>query len=157
MVPAFYECAVFESLRAGLRQKDIWAIGADKWRDPDQDLPAHFGQRRAENYAALGKPLDPAAFIEPFKAELAGELAALDDMLPRLPFLDIAERPGGAIKLTPLDALPEPGSLRRLKPAITRRTHVLPYGEVHLDLGKRLALGTTALPAASSPGPEDIP
>jgi hypothetical protein len=100
VVRAFYECAVFESLREGLKTKDIWVTGADKWRNPDEDLPPDFAQRRAENYAALGKPLDPAQFIELFKAELSTELAALRDILPRLPFLDIAERPGGAIKLT---------------------------------------------------------
>jgi hypothetical protein len=121
VVRAFYECAVFEALREGLRTKDIWVVGADRWRNPDEDLPADFAQRRAEHYAALRKPLDPAAFIEPFKAELAGELAALHDLLPRLPFLDIAERSGGAIELTPLDAVPEPTNLRKLKQAITRR------------------------------------
>ncbi len=33
-------------------------------------------------------------------------------------------------------------------------THVLPYGEVHLDLGKRLSLrGTAAQPAGPAPAP----
>ena len=78
VVRAFYECAVFESLREGLKTKGIWVTGADKWRNPDEDLPPDFAQRRAENYAALGKPLDPAQFIELFKAELSTELAALN-------------------------------------------------------------------------------
>ena len=147
LVRAFYECAVFESLREGLKTKDIWVTGADKWRNPDEDLPPDFAQRRAENYAALGKPLDPAQFIDLFKAELSSELAALRDILPRLPFLDIAERSGGAIKLTPLDALPEPRNLRRLKQAITKRWGTVPL----IDMLKETVLRTGCLEQVTWP------
>ena len=49
------------------------------------------------------------------------ELSALHDALPGLPWLQIAERKrGGAIMLTPLEPLPEPRNLRKLKAAIRR-------------------------------------
>ena len=57
-----YECRVFQTLRDKLRCKEIWVVGADKWRNPDEDLPADFEERRAENYAKLRKPLDSRAF-----------------------------------------------------------------------------------------------
>lgn len=58
-----YEIATFQALRERLRCKDIWVVGADRWRNPDQDLPADFDDRRAEHYRALRKPLDATAFI----------------------------------------------------------------------------------------------
>ena len=54
-----YECGVFQALREKLRCKEIWVAGAEKWRNPDLDLPADFESNRAENYAQLRKPLDP--------------------------------------------------------------------------------------------------
>lgn len=34
-------------------------VGADKWRNPEADLPQDFEARRAENYRELRKPLIP--------------------------------------------------------------------------------------------------
>jgi hypothetical protein len=51
-----HECGVFETLRKRLRCKEIWVIGADRWRNPDEDLPADFETKRAQHYAALRKP-----------------------------------------------------------------------------------------------------
>lgn len=65
-----YECGVFQTLRDKLRCKEIWVVGADKWRNPDEDLPADFEERRAENYAKLRKPLDPEAFAGQLRAEM---------------------------------------------------------------------------------------
>jgi hypothetical protein len=52
------ECGVFQTLRDKLRCKEIWVVGAGKWRNPDEDLAADFEERRAENYAKLRKPLE---------------------------------------------------------------------------------------------------
>jgi hypothetical protein len=52
---------------------------------------------------------------------MRAELDALHDELPRLAWLQIAERREGDIKLSPLDAAPEPRNLRRLKKEITAR------------------------------------
>src|SRR3569833_639198 len=37
-----YECGVFQTLRDKLRCKEIWVLGAEKWRDPDDALPKDF-------------------------------------------------------------------------------------------------------------------
>lgn len=42
-----YECCVLIALRDRLRCKEIWVVGADKWRNPDDDLPADFEAKRA--------------------------------------------------------------------------------------------------------------
>jgi hypothetical protein len=63
VVRMVYEIATFQALREQLRCKEIWVLGAEKWRNPDEDLPVDFEQRRGEHYAALRKPLDPSEFI----------------------------------------------------------------------------------------------
>lgn len=52
---------------------------SDKFRDPEQDLPAELPERRHHYYADLAKPLDAADFIDPFARPLAAELRALHD------------------------------------------------------------------------------
>jgi hypothetical protein len=43
-----YEIAVLEALRERLRCKEIWVVGANRYRDPDEDLPADFDENREE-------------------------------------------------------------------------------------------------------------
>jgi hypothetical protein len=40
-----YEVCTFQALRDQLRCKEIWVVGADKWRNPAEDLPTDFEQR----------------------------------------------------------------------------------------------------------------
>jgi TnpA family transposase len=100
--------------------------GAGEFRNPDEDLVTDFAERRTEHYAELRKPLDPQAFIDELQGELRRELQALDDAVPGLPWLEIAPRGRhGAIRLTPLEAAPEPANLGRLKKAIAHRWGML--------------------------------
>ncbi|MGH3524711.1 MAG: hypothetical protein ACRDU4_18255, partial [Mycobacterium sp.] len=65
-----YECGVFQTLRDKLRCKEIWVAGADRWRNPDEDLPADFGGKRTENYRQLGKPVNPKTFTAELREEM---------------------------------------------------------------------------------------
>ena len=124
-----YECGVFQALREKLRCKEIWVAGAERWRNPDLDLPADFEANRTDNYAQLRKPLDPERFTGELREELDAELSALNDALggKGLAWLKIAERRNaGAIHVTPLDPAPEPRNLRQLKTAIRDRWGVVP-------------------------------
>jgi TnpA family transposase len=138
-----YECGVFQTLRDKLRCKEIWVLGADRWRNPDEDLPHDFEANRADNYRALGKPLDPKTFIGELREEMDAELTALNDALPGLDWLQITTRKSGAITLTPLDAAPEPRNLRRLKAAVKARWGTVPL----LDMLTETALRTGCLDA----------
>ena len=142
-----YEIRTFQALREALRCKEIWVAGADRWRNPDEDLPADFESRRAEHYAALRKPLDAAAFINEVQTEMRDELAALDQALPKAKWLDIADRGRmGAIKLSPLDRAPEPANLGKVKAAISRR-----WGQVALiDMLKEAVLRSGCLARLST-------
>ena len=77
---------------------------------------------------------------------MRAELDALHDALPGLSWLQIAGRREGAIKLTPLDAAPEPQNLRQLKKEITVRWGTVPL----IDMLKEAVLRTGCLTAAAS-------
>src|SRR5262249_46091536 len=76
-----YELCVLRALRDGLRRREIWVVGANRWRDPEADLPADFEVSREVHYTALRQPLDPSAFVEELRRRMRTALASLDDAL----------------------------------------------------------------------------
>lgn len=157
VVRMVYEIATFQALRDQLRCKEIWVVGAEKWRNPAEDLPTDFEERRIEHYEKLGKPLDATEFIESLQVEMRAELDALHAALPHCPWLEIGERRQGAIKLTPLPKAPEPRNLRKLKSQVGTRWGVVPL----IDMLKEAVLRTGCLRAVTSVAdrgnlPEDI-
>jgi hypothetical protein len=73
------------------------------------------------------QPPDPSEFIDQLREEMRGALRALNDAAPTLDFLEIRPRGrDGAIKLTPLDAAPEPTNLGRLKKVIAEQWGTTP-------------------------------
>ncbi|MPY85892.1 MAG: hypothetical protein GEV00_22030, partial [Actinophytocola sp.] len=150
VVRMVYEVCTFQALREQLRCKEIWVDGADKWRNPAEDLPAEFEERRVEHYQALRKPLDPTEFIDGLREEMRAELDALHQALPNLDWLSISERRSGAIKLTPFEAAPEPRNLRNLKATVATRWGTVPL----IDMLKEAVLRTGCLEAT---GPRATP
>ena len=141
-----YEIATFQALRERLRCRDIWVAGAHRWRDPDADLPTDFDTHRIEHYRELRKPLDPTAFVDEVRAQMTAELDALEAALPELGWLQVVDRPSGAIRLTKLDAVPEPAGLRRLKAEVARRWGAVPL----VDMLKETVLRTGCLGAVTA-------
>ncbi|MBF0374933.1 MAG: Tn3 family transposase [Alphaproteobacteria bacterium] len=116
-----YEICVLQSLRDRLRCKEIWVVGADRFRNPDQDLPGDYAQRREACYARLGLPLDPDAFIDRLRSEMESELGALHRELPDNPTVRLDPRRKHPIIVTPLDPQPTPPTLEALKLELGRR------------------------------------
>ena len=116
-----YEICVLQRLREQLRCREIWVEGADRYRNPDEDLPADFAAQRDQYYQQLGQPLDATAFVEAIQRHLREELAALDQGLPTNPDVRILSKAGGWIKLSPLPPQPDPANLLALKTEIGRR------------------------------------
>ena len=110
-----YEIAVLEALRERLRCKEIWVVGANRYRNPDDDLPADFDQNREEYYQALSLPLDAERFIADLQTEMRDALSTFDAELKKNPSVRIGPKGGGWITLTPLDAQPDPPNLTALK------------------------------------------
>jgi TnpA family transposase len=146
VVRTVYEVCTFQALRDQLRCKELWVVGADRWRNPAEDLPADFDDRRGEHYRALRKPLDPTEFIAGLQAEMYSELDALHEALPRLAWLAISDRGAGSIRLSPLEAAAEPRNLRKLKNAVLSRWGTVPL----IDMLKEAVLRTGCLRAVTS-------
>jgi TnpA family transposase len=115
-----YEMCVLSSLRDRLRNKSIWVVGANHYRNPDEDLPADFEEKRDTYYQALGMPLSAKTFIDQLQQQMHKALRMLDKNLPNNTKVKLKERNGGWISITPLKAQPEPRNLTHLKGEITR-------------------------------------
>jgi TnpA family transposase len=116
-----YEICVLQSLRDRLRCKEIWVVGADRFRNPDQDLPGDFSERRDACYARLGLPLDADVFINRLRTEMGTELEALNRGLPGNSTVRLDTRRKHPLIMTPLDPQPEPPTLEALKTELGRR------------------------------------
>jgi hypothetical protein len=96
--------------------------GAKKYRNPDDDLPKDFEEKREEYYKALSLPEEAKAFVASLQAEMITALESFDRALPKLaPKVRILEKNGGWIHLSPLEPQAEPQYLRKLKAEIHRR------------------------------------
>lgn len=111
-----YEMLTAESIRKQLKFKNIWLPRADLYRNPDEDLPQDFTQKREEYYEALKQPNSPAEFVEKLKSELNDTLKRFNQTLPRNKKVKIISKNNKArIKLNPLKEQPPPQNIKKLK------------------------------------------
>lgn len=110
-----YELCVLQSLRDKLRCKEIWVEGADRYRNPDEDVPVDFSDKREEYYDALLLPSQADEFVQLIKKQLEEALKTFNDTLPTNPAVEILSKGGGWIRVSPLSKQREPANLRYLK------------------------------------------
>ncbi|BAT56791.1 transposase Tn3 family protein (plasmid) [Nostoc sp. NIES-3756] len=119
-----YEISVLQALRERLSCKEIWVVGASRYGNPDYDLPTDFDQKRQIYYQALTLPLDVETFISNLQQQMAQGLEKLDQGMPKNPDVTILGKKGqGLIRLSPIDPVPEPINLKRLKGEINHIWH----------------------------------
>lgn len=116
-----YEICVLRALRKRLRTKEIWVAGADRYRDPEHDLPPDFETKRDGYYELLKVPMDGEVFIEQIQGAMRQWLTTLNDGLPDNPKVRLRTQGKNLIHLTPLDRQPEPPNTAALKREIGRR------------------------------------
>jgi TnpA family transposase len=117
-----YELCVLDALQEKLRCRELWVVGANKYRNPDDDLPKDFEDKRTEYYQALGQPEKAEEFITTLRQQMIVALTTFDQALPKLSSqVRILDKKGGWISLTPLTAQPDPHNLRKLKAEISKR------------------------------------
>ena len=114
-----YEICALEALRDKLRCKEVWVVGANRYRNPDDDVPADFEAQRTPYYQASNLPLEADRFIADLQAEMRQALHTLDAGLPTNALVRIGRSAAGWITVTPLDAQPDPPNLTALKTEIT--------------------------------------
>lgn len=117
-----YELCVLDALQEKLRSRELWVVGANKYRNPDDDLPKDFEEKRTEYYTALGHPEKAEEFVNTLRQQMIDALTSFDQALPKLSSqVRLLDKKGGWISLTPLTAQPEPQNLRKLKGEIAKR------------------------------------
>lgn len=116
-----YEICVLQTLRDKLRCKEIWVVGARRFRNPDDDLPGDFADRRVACYERLGLPVDADTFVESVRMEMASALTTLDAGMPRNAKVRLNPRRQHPIVVTPLDPLPAPPNLDALGSELGKR------------------------------------
>ena len=135
---ASYELGVLRTVREKLRCKELWVVGAKRYRNPDDDLPQDFDARREQYYQDLQQPLDAGPFIDQLQAEMTEALTEFNQGLPDNPKVKILNNRGGWIHLTPVAKQPEPEHLKALKQEITRRWSIVPLLDVLKETEMRL-------------------
>jgi TnpA family transposase len=116
-----YEVCVLQTLGDKLRCKEIWIEGADRYRNPAEDVPADFSDKRQMYYEALNLPMNGKDFVKRLKEQMRQALQVLNDTLPDNEAVEILPKAGGWIKVRPYDAQEEPLNLRYLKGYIQQR------------------------------------
>ncbi len=136
-----YELCALIALCDAVRRREVWISGANRWRNPEEDLPQDFEENRDVHYGALSQPLDPADFVTGLKERLSGALAMLDRVLDEgtTGGVRITTRRGRPwISVPKVEKLPEPQNLGALKAEVERR-----WGTIDLlDVLKEAALLT---------------
>ena len=132
------ELCLLTQLRERIRAKEIWIEGADRYRNPDDDLPRDFDPRREAYYADLGLSQDARGFVAGVKAELEKELHLLNATLPDNDKVRLRWGGENRISVTPLAPVPEPRGLAALKSEVARAWPMTGL----LDVVKETALDT---------------
>lgn len=138
-----YELCVLTQLRERIRAKEIWIAGADRYRNPDEDLPGDFAEQRDVYYSGLNLTQDAGTFVRSVREQLEQELLQLNATLPSNDKVQLRWHGKNRICITPFDPLPEPKGLLALKSEINRRWPMTGL----LDTLKETALETGFLDA----------
>ena len=107
-----YRLLFLSNLRKHTKTKEAWVPGANRFRNPDDDLPSDYEENRENYYADLELPIDPEVFISGLQAEMAAALKELDATITTNENVKIT--PKGKIKVTPLKPQTAPPNLEKL-------------------------------------------
>ena len=133
-----YELAILRTVREKLRCKELWVPGAKRYRNPDEDLPQDFKEKREAYYQDLQQPIDAEVFIERIQQEMTQALAQFNQGLPSNPKVQLLDKRGGWIQLTPVQKQPDPEHISQLKEEIRRRWSIIPLLDVLKEAEFRL-------------------
>ena len=115
-----YELCVLHTLREKVRSKELWVQHANRFRNPDEDLPKDYESKRSTYYAALRQPQDVDLFIRRLQLEMTTAMEQLNRTIPTNPQVQLLSKGGGWISLSPLPPQPEPQHLGLLKAEMGR-------------------------------------
>ncbi|EHS51770.1 transposase Tn3 family protein [Rhizobium sp. PDO1-076] len=95
--------------------------GADRYRNPDEDLPKDFEERRADYYSELGRSQDAGAFVAGLREQMTQALQTLNAEIPRNSKVRLVGGIKKRISIAPFEPLAPPPTLERIKAELERR------------------------------------
>ena len=110
-----YEICVLRALRNALRCREIWVEGARRYRNPDEDVPQDFEEKRMAYYEGLSLPMRSNDFITDLRSHLENALRTLNSGLYKNDKVFIRLHGKNLIKVSPLEPQAEPAFLKHLK------------------------------------------
>lgn len=110
-----------QALRNRLRSKEIWVVDADRYRNPDDDLPQDFDANRENYYRDLVQTTNAAAFVSQLRDDMNAALEALNRDKPKNRKIKILSQGKNRISITPFEPQEEPVNLAGLKREIAGR------------------------------------
>jgi TnpA family transposase len=127
----YYELCVLQRLERALKCKEVWVEGAYAFRNPSQDLPAHWTEetQRTAYYQTLKQPIEVTSFLDPLRHQLTATLTQLNRDLPRNPHVTLstpaANEDRRFFAVERLTAQPEPPNVDRIKGLVQHRYGIL--------------------------------
>jgi hypothetical protein len=88
------EVCVLQTLRDKVRSKEVWVKHANRFRNPDDDLPKDFETKRDTYYEALHLPQDVDTFIQQLQRDMTAALSKLNRSLPNNPQVQLLPKHG---------------------------------------------------------------
>lgn len=144
-----YEVCVLRALRRRLRIKEIWVEGADRYRDPEQDLPTDFDEKRDTYYEMLKAPKDAQVFIKQVQTVMRQWLKTFNDGLPANANVRLRKQGKNIIHLSPTPKQVEPPNTAALKREIGRRWSDVELIDILKEVDLRLNFTSAFRTAAS--------
>ncbi|MBA3537620.1 MAG: Tn3 family transposase [Tatlockia sp.] len=144
-----YEICVLRNLRDKLRVKEIWVQGAYQYRNPEEDLPQDFSEKKDYYYNLLNKTKVAKLFTRYIKQQLHRHLNDFDSGLPKNNTVQILKK--GHIKVAKLLEQPPPLQLEAIKQEVFKRW---PNTSL-LDVLKETDLFVDFLQAFTPSGPKE--
>lgn len=134
-----YEICVLQSLREKLRCKEIWVSGANKYRNPEEDLPNDFEEFKENYFKDLNLPLDPETFIFNIKNKMKESLESLNKNISKNDKVNITTRNNKPwIRITPLEAQKDPENLISLKQEILKNWSMVSLLDIFKETDLRI-------------------
>lgn len=116
-----YEISLLYNLRDKLKCKEIWTPGGYIYRNPDEDLPQDFEEKRGYYYSLLDLPEDADVFIAKLKSDMYDALKVFNDNLSKNESVQIKDLDKGYIYLKKSEPQPLPKNITAFKNAIQQR------------------------------------
>jgi TnpA family transposase len=114
-----YEICVLQNLRGKLKCREIWVEKAQKYRNPEEDLPKDFDTNKQFYFDLLKMESTPEEFINYLKEQLNSHLHQFNKYIGDSKDVKIFQVPRGHIYVPKLKPQVEPSFIKQIKKEVT--------------------------------------